>query len=584
MARVAVTTADGQVINVDVGEDGTTSFASATSPPPAAPAAPAAAPAEDGGFLSSLMSSLLSPQNVGGTIGAGVGFAGGTIGGFGVGGLPGAAGGAALGSGAGEAAQQLYDFLSSGQTKASSFEAAKDIGLEGLIGGGSELVGGKVLSNLNPFGSQTGKDLLGMAKRQGVPLTAGQATDSFALQGIEKSQQNLFGSGARMRQFAEDQRAAVAKRLEQIRGQLGLEKSAAEVGEIAESGVTLARKQKIAEKNRIFKAIETMAGPDAIVSSQNMKSVLSDIMANRPASKLLQTEIEGAGFVDKLVKEMPDSMPYAEAQKWRLFLGDVASGDTALEGLNATQAYKLKAAITDDINDVNGGAVGQALKDANDWYKSNLAKFNPAKGEFRAGILSDLVGSHPSPDEVAKKLIRGKDVTRVKAIREVFPSGSVEDGIIQRHVLEQMLANSLDPAGDFSARNFRTRIKTMGDNTLRELWGKEGFNNILEFTKVAEMAQSKKGNLLSAGTGPVGLLGQLYVFYTSPIGGTALVAGNWGLSKALLSPTMAKLLTQQIKPSPAVQRAGGVALRSVFSGLSADPERRTNYGTGFTRP
>jgi hypothetical protein len=74
-----------------------------------------------------------------------IGGLGGTAFGFGFGGIPGGVGGAALGGAAGEAAKQLINRMRGVEAPATAGEAAMNIGREGLVQGGSELLGGAAM-------------------------------------------------------------------------------------------------------------------------------------------------------------------------------------------------------------------------------------------------------------------------------------------------------------------------------------------------------------------------------------------------------------------------------------------------------
>ena len=77
----------------------------------------------------------------GGIAGGMMGGIGGTVAGMGVGGIPGAVGGATLGGAAGESLRQIIDRLRDHEAPVSPFQAASQIGTQGAIQGGSELIG-----------------------------------------------------------------------------------------------------------------------------------------------------------------------------------------------------------------------------------------------------------------------------------------------------------------------------------------------------------------------------------------------------------------------------------------------------------
>ncbi len=105
---------------------------------------------------------------VGGTVGGMVGAAGGTAFGMGVGGVPGAVGGAALGGAAGESMRQLANRAMGKTAPATSGDAAKQIGTQAAIQGGSELVG----QALTPMVQRAGAALMQSAIKPGLKATA----------------------------------------------------------------------------------------------------------------------------------------------------------------------------------------------------------------------------------------------------------------------------------------------------------------------------------------------------------------------------------------------------------------------------
>ncbi len=104
----------------------------------------------------------------GGVVGGIVGGAGGTAFGMGVGGVPGAVGGAALGGAAGESVRQLANRAMGNTAPATSGEAAKEIGTQAAIQGGSELLGQAAA----PIIKNVGAALVQSAIKPGVKATA----------------------------------------------------------------------------------------------------------------------------------------------------------------------------------------------------------------------------------------------------------------------------------------------------------------------------------------------------------------------------------------------------------------------------
>lgn len=89
---------------------------------------------------------------IGGALGGIVGGVGGTVAGMGVGGAPGAVGGAALGGAAGEGFRQVVNFLRGVPSPATATDAALQMGTEGAIQGGSELVGAGLMKGARMAG------------------------------------------------------------------------------------------------------------------------------------------------------------------------------------------------------------------------------------------------------------------------------------------------------------------------------------------------------------------------------------------------------------------------------------------------
>lgn len=85
----------------------------------------------------------------GGTLGGIVGGIGGTVAGMGIGGVPGAVGGATLGGAAGEAAKQLANRARGKPSPETSMQALAELGKEGAIQGGSELIGAGIAKGVS---------------------------------------------------------------------------------------------------------------------------------------------------------------------------------------------------------------------------------------------------------------------------------------------------------------------------------------------------------------------------------------------------------------------------------------------------
>jgi hypothetical protein len=131
-----------------------------------------------------------------------VGGAVGGLAGFFAGGPPGAVGGATLGGGAGEAVGQLSSAAAGLPSPATSKEALKKIGVEGLLQGGSELFGqgvGRAMPVISP-GKVAGVEVAGsairkMAIKEGLRLTAPEIAGEAGKGSIGRQVQRLTEFG-----------------------------------------------------------------------------------------------------------------------------------------------------------------------------------------------------------------------------------------------------------------------------------------------------------------------------------------------------------------------------------------------------
>jgi hypothetical protein len=137
----------------------------------------------------------------GGVVGGIVGGAGGTAFGMGVGGVPGAVGGAALGGAAGESGRQLVNRALGGPAPATAGEAAKAIGTEAALQGGSEAIGGTVIA---PIARRIGGVLMQSAVKPSTKETA-----RAILQGVPQA--NLPIVKTLLAEKANVSRAGIAK-------------------------------------------------------------------------------------------------------------------------------------------------------------------------------------------------------------------------------------------------------------------------------------------------------------------------------------------------------------------------------------
>lgn len=136
---------------------------------------------------------------VGGTLGGIVGGIGGTVGGMGVGGVPGAVGGAALGGATGEAMRGLVNRARGAPAPNSATEAATDIGTQGAIQGGAEVVGQAATRALSAGGTALYRGYLkpslagnSIKKAQQVVQTAMDEALPVTEHGVKQAQ-NVIG-------------------------------------------------------------------------------------------------------------------------------------------------------------------------------------------------------------------------------------------------------------------------------------------------------------------------------------------------------------------------------------------------------
>ena len=360
------------------------------------------------------------PELVAGGIGGAIGLTGGTAFGAGFGGAPGAVAGGALGTAAGRAGRQLLSDVF-GVVRAEGVDAATDILVSGVMGGGAEL-GGVFLAKaagklLKPFAKKIPDDVkeeimyleelfdkpefIEEARKAGfteLGLTPDQITENGFLDFVVSFTANSPIGGGRLRSLKKVTMEALQEHGNGMMAQFGNEVPRAQLGKIVvdliDGSFKEARGPAIGLRNQVIKeakipvtrpvASQFKAGPDFTLQQ---KSAFGDIPTSPAATVTEQVGIPVD--VRPLKKAIQGSIRSSKSAKG---IGGAAAGDDLVKKVAAlddeisfVDALSLRTrfrTVADEFSVVNKKA--PAIGIANNLsrlmktqVKESLAKFTP---------------------------------------------------------------------------------------------------------------------------------------------------------------------------------------------------------------
>lgn len=446
-------------------------------------------------------------------------------------------------------------------------------------------------------------------KEAGAMPSAGQATQSVFLSGLENLAAKFPGGAGVMRKFIEKQQADFGSR-----ARTGV--PAEEAGRAIESGVRgeggfLERFR--ATQDKLYSRLDRFIPNDKTIDVSRTKEALADLNADIPGapnvSKFFKNEkiqsIEGALKKDTsglpaaeqsmdpfrlaMAKTLPMSeadrkalfaafdqgqLPYEAVKKLRTLVGREISDGSLVSTVPKSKWKALYAALSDDLGvaaQSSGPQAERAWKVANDYSRSGMKRID--------NVLDRVIGKGSQPEDIFKRFFP-TDPDQANKVRAVMRSLKPEE----RQIVSQAVANRLGRAtpghqgdvGDvFSSETFLTNWNKLSSGAKAQLFPDPPLRENMErLARAAANIREGKG-IYSNPSGTAGSFAA-YSVYASPIasiatGSPAPVVAAGGAAtaaylgaKMLTSPRVVEWLAKPINPSKPGEAVGHLARLAVI--------------------
>lgn len=417
------------------------------------------------------------------------------------------------------------------------------------------------------------------AEASGVPLTAGQATDSRTLQAIEGASSKVWGGGA-IKKAAEDQSTALSGRVNDIVDRLsgGGDVSPSGAGAVINKGASQAVANMKAAEQAAYDKVDSLVPPETPVSVSNALAALDKLAkptagAEATTGALISPKI--AALRENLVADAEKNggqIPYSAVKELRSAVGANIDHGFAPSDPSTNGAFKqVYKALSGDM-EAGASAVSpqakQAAADASSLYKTNVGK-----REF----LDTIVDKAGGPEAVYQAAINGtkNGATKISGVMGALDSG--QQNLVRATVLDRLgkaPAGMQNAAGDsFNPSTFLTGWAKLAPEAKDALFGASGtpkslragldsLSNTMSTIRnstvfknpsgTAEAAGHGYGLLAILGEGGAAIAGHPHALAAT----TGAIAGNAILSRALTNPKTVAWMAQTAKlPTSALPNA-----------------------------
>lgn len=329
------------------------------------------------------------------------------------------------------------------QPVATGESRALNAGVGGIAGVGGQAIGrgiGRIIKPVQSALSPEERALAQAATREGIPLTAGQATGSRPLQITESVMENLpFTSAPQLAQREAAQRAFTGAAL----------KRAGMSGDVASAPAMLAQKQALG--GRIGQVSEQNVLDFNLGLTSRLANIVDDASQHLPGDAANKV----ASSVDKILEQVTNTgkMSGTNYQGWREPLRGLAS-----EG-GATARYfgQIRSALDDAFRNQLQGATKQEVETLSRQY-ANLktiidamggAGNLPAKGQISPAQLSSALARSVGKENKALGVGDLNELARVGRtfVKDNLPDSFTSQRQFYRNLLTGNIAGAVPGAG-----------------------------------------------------------------------------------------------------------------------------------------
>jgi hypothetical protein len=424
-------------------------------------------------------------------------------------------------------------------------------GLRGLLRGGASAE--DIASNIRAF------------EQAGLTPSAGQATQSTPIKGLEASMAKVPGSSDVLRDFGKKQQNILQGRLAGITEELSPVKEPTVAGTGIKEGVPKAFGQKRVVESRLYNNLETALPPKTQSSVDNFQQVLKEVTEPIPGAPALSAGMENP-MLAKIKSDFKSDIKKTgtlSVEALRLLrskIGNALSGISLLNDVPRREFKMLYAGLTEDIKALAAEQGNKAL---------NL--FNRASNYSRA--------LHDRADKLQSFVNKNEPELIYNAAFEGSKSGGTRLGALMKSLQpdEQKAITSTfvdrmgksapgmqNAAGDvWSSNTFLTNFNKLSNPAKQQLFGRYGSGFLSDINKIANASSLIRdgGNVLAnpsgtaAGLAPVALATTFFGSagagkYGVAQGVLGLIGSSYLGSKLFTDPKYVRWLAKNIDIKP----------------------------------
>jgi len=377
-------------------------------------------------------------------------------------------------------------------------------------------------------------------QRAGTMPSAGQATESGVMRGIESTLGRVPGSIDIMRAKSISQQAEIGGKVKQIADELSAIQEPVIVGQRIQKGIKEVFEPMVrAREANLYNKLDKYIPGTNPVSPQNTYNALKQMIKPiEGATELSQSQLLSSpelqaltAALEKDMAPMQGRVPFSALKGLRTKIGEKL-GSVSL-GANVTQGqYKrIYAALSDDLRNAaeeNGPQAIASLKRANQFSRTMHERFD----KLQAFIDKN------EPEKVFNAAFQGAEAgpSRVYALMRSIPKED-QKAVVSAFVskMGRALPGSQDAGGDiFSTERFLTNWNKLSPGAKQELFGRFGSKFGSDMNKIAKTAELiREGSRVLAN--PSGTAGAVVgpATYASVAG--SIAAGKYGFATGILS-------------------------------------------------
>lgn len=521
-----------------------------------------------------------------------------------------------LGGAAGEAYKQIGQHLSGSlSAPQTSLEAAKRIAQAGIEQGGMEAFGGLAAKGVGKILAPFKNKLLEGAgeaaayfkdKIQPLVFMPAEATEARALDLMHNVAEASIIGGASISQFKTQRLKFFDDFADSMIDQFGSRTDPTQLGELFVGAITEKRNLHRAAANVMYNTVEEMIGTRLVekeIKSQVAGSILD--ASGKPTMREVVTRtlvpestvnistgplkefaaktqlraadlngIEAKNAGDDLmqaVMDLPDTVTFDVMKELRSRLISRVDEFSVLNKKAPAigKANKLLGIAHDAITNTLEVQAPQALEAweaANTFYKAGEQRFNSTMIR-RLMKFADDTGT--GGEMIAPAIFKPGQVSRVKAVKDALDPPEMQklQGFFMQHVLSKATTSDQSLSGNALLNMIEGKPNSFGMPMLKEMFSDAQITALKNLGKGLQIAQKGQGE----GTGRMlvqlsqgGAIGSLAMGQFE-VPAATLLLGPVVLSKAMLSPPIAKWLTTGVTMPANSQYASGVLARLIGS-------------------